>query len=229
MKKAAALFTVLGIIVPQFASAHEHYQYEIGHTVYEIVIGSLAEPVIVDDKTGIDFRVSKAMMDHDMHAESGTPHSSHSLGASAPVVGLEATLKAELISSDTRRIVELSPVYATPGSYKAAFYPTHATTLSYRIFGTIEGVPFDQTYTCNPAGHNVAPEDLSRVEVSEGVTRTLKSGAFSCPVEKAALGFPGETATIAALTERIDYSERLGYGAGALALLSLVAGYIRRK
>ncbi len=222
MKKTITLFSAIAIaVLPFAASAHQHESFEINGETYDFTVGSLNEPVTVDDKTGVDLRVSlaghEAMPANDHHAAGGA------------VTGLEQTLKVELIAGDKKKTLDLSPVYNTPGSYKAAFYPTVATTLSYRVFGTINETDFDYTFTCNPAGHTVAPEDKTRVEVSDKVTRTLKTGAFGCPTEKAPMGFPENSADVVSLTGSTQSASFVGWGAAAIALLALALAFTRRR
>ncbi len=225
MHKTLTALTLAAFALPQLVAAHEHYEYMIGADTYEITIGSLNEPLVVDDKSGVDFRIAK--LEKAASGENGGRHAHGSTG-STPVVGLEETLKVDVIAGDRRKTFELTPVYATPGSYKAQFYPTEATQLSYRIYGTIAGVPFDQTYSCNMAGHNEAPEDTTMVQISDGVMRHLKTGAFSCPVEKTSLGFPTEGVSLAVLSESVDGSNRMAWIATILAGFALAASMRRR-
>lgn len=196
--------------VPLAVSAHSHTEFEINGMKYGFVVGSLNEPVAVDDKSGVELRISKG-------------------DAETPVEGLEETLMVELIAGDKKKTLELSPMYGTPGAYKAPFYPTIATTFSYRVFGTVEGTPFDYTFTCNPAGHGEVPEDTSRVNVSDKVVRTLKTGAFSCPVEKAEMGFPEVSASVIELQKQTGDSGMVSWGAGAVALVALAVAFLRRR
>ena len=87
-------------MLPLVASAHEHATYTIDGAPYQIVIGSLNEPVAVDDKTGVDLTVNKCYTaactatkgpDGDMDGPAGTP-----------VTGLESTLKVELVAGDQK-------------------------------------------------------------------------------------------------------------------------------
>jgi hypothetical protein len=157
------------------ALAHENHVYRIGAKTYQFTIGSLNEPVAVDDKTGLDFRVVE-------------PSLSNAEGA--PVDGLDQTLKVELAAGGQKRVFSIQPAFGQPGAYRTAFYPTVQTTLSYRIFGTIENIPLDLTFTCNPAGHPRSPDDNNEVKISDQVSRLSKRGAFGCPVAKADMGFP---------------------------------------
>lgn len=209
------------VLTPLLASAHEHQRFEIGGELYEFTIGSLNEPIAVDDKTGVDLRV--VMVGH----ETMGANEHHAAGGA--VTGLEESLKVELIAGNEKKVLSLTPVFNTPGSYKAPFYPTVATTLTYRVFGELKGTPVDFTFTCNPAGHPVAPEDKTRVLVSDGVVRIYKSGAFGCPAEKASMGFPEQSASVAALQNETETSTAISYGAGAIALLALALALLRRR
>lgn len=206
---------VLGVVlfVPLGAFAHEHQVFEINGASYEITIGSLNEPVSVDDKSGVDFRVAKRI---------GATEKTE------PVTGLESSLNVELGAGDKKKVLSFSPVYGVPGSYKASFYPTVATTYSYRVFGSLENTPFDVTFTCSPAGHAQATDDTTRVEVSPGVFRVLKSGSYGCPAEKSTQGFPEETTSLLSLKETGEDS-MVAYGAAITALLALGVALVRRS
>jgi hypothetical protein len=225
MKKIMAAMPILALLaLPLTASAHGHTEFEINGVKYGFVVGSLNEPVTVDDKTGLDMRITKAgPVTHDDHA-AGDDHDE-----GAPVIGLEETLQVEMIAGEAKKITDISPAYGVPGAYRNAFYPTVATTLSYRVFGTIEGTPFNYTFTCNPAGHAQEEDDTSRVQVSDKVVRTLKSGGFGCPSEKADLGFPEKSASVVELNQNATDSNMIAYGAGALALAALAVAFMRRR
>lgn len=220
-RKTFLVLLMCVVIVPAMASAHERQRFEIDGELYEFVVGSLNEPIVVDDKTGLDLTVREV---HEGGAKSSDHHSTE--GA---VTGLEETLKVELIAGGKKKTLELSPVYNAPGAYKAPFYPTVATTLSYRVFGAIKGTPFDYTFTCNPAGHGEVPEDTLRVQVSDKVVRTLKTGAFGCPIEKADMGFPEVSASVVELQKQSSNSAMIGWGAATFALVALTTALLRRR
>lgn len=211
-------------LMPALASAHEHQEFEINGVHYSIVVGSMNEPVTVDDSSGVELEITReaGTMMHD-EEEAGHEHTS-----AGGVTGLEDSLKVELIAGDKKKVLDLSPTWGVPGGYYAKFYPTVATTLSYRIFGDISGTPFDYTFSCNPAGHAPAPEDTTRVEVSDKVFRIHKSGSYGCPVEKASMGFPEESADIVSLKQGAQ-SGMLAWGAIAISLLALAMSFRRRS
>lgn len=213
------------------ALAHEHHTFRIGDHEYGFTVGSLNEPVYVDDKTGVDLRIER------MGGEKQESHG-HAAAADAhdegtPVTGLEKTLKVELIAGDRKRVLDLAPAYGAPGSYKAPFYPTVATTLTYRVFGELEGTPVDLSFTCNPAGHPATPEDTTEVSMGEGVTRIHKAGAFGCPRPKSDAGFPEPAASLRDLAAPKPAAEQpsspLPLALGALGTVLGAAALVMKK
>jgi hypothetical protein len=175
----AALVSLVSV-TPQ-AFAHERQLYTIGGQDYLIVIGSLNEPIIVDDKSGVDLRV--------LTADPNNPMNSTAEGA-VPVEGLEETVQVELGAGNVTKVLQLEPAFGEPGAYEAPFYPTVATTLTYRLFGTINNTPVDLTFTCTPTGEAGATADNSTVQVSEGVVRKGIEGGYGCPAPVTDAGFP---------------------------------------
>ncbi len=221
------LGATLMLLLPISVLAHERQAFTIGGTDYLFVVGSLAEPIVVDDKTGVDLRVMKP--------DPTDPTNASAKGVT-PVTGLESALKVELIAGDKKKVLDLTTVYGTPGSYKAIFFPTVKTTLTYRVHGTLNNTPVDLSFTCATEGVT-AVEDTSRVELTPGVTRTYKNGQYGCPMGKEELGFPEASASLynmhedlhremsadkKALMAKIDQNP--APAAMAFALLALVLG-----
>ncbi len=195
--KSKNIFAVLLVVsalcaLPTLASAHERQVINIGGTDYLFVVGSLGEPVVVDDKTGVDFRIKVA--------DPKDPTNASGAGAK-PVTGLEQTLKVELIAGDKKKTQDLTPAYNDAGAYKTTFFPTVQTTLTYRFFGTINNTPVDLSFVCNPAGSPKVADDKTSVSLGTGVTRTFKAGGFGCPLAKEDLGFPEDAMTVLGLHE----------------------------
>lgn len=165
----------------QTAFAHERALFTIGENDYLFVIGSIDEPVFVDDKSGVELAVYSPDPNDPMNSRANQTQ---------PVEGLEEALQVEVIAGDQQTVFSLEPAFMQPGRYEAVFFPTVETTYSYRVFGNINGTDFDYTFTCNPAGHVEAPANATAVEISENVTRHEQAGVFGCPVERADLGFP---------------------------------------
>lgn len=203
---ALGLGTALVALSPTFASAHEHQIFEIGDKTYDFTVGSLNEPIVVDDKTGVEFSVWTT-----------------GSGAAA-VTGLEDTLKVEIAADGKTKVMDLAPAWGEEGSYHAVFYPTIATTYSYRFFGTVNNIPVDLTFTCNAGGHNMAAmeKNTTHVEVSEGVTRIEQRGAFSCPLAKAAMGFPAASSSVDSLATYAGFTSSISIAALAIALFALI-------
>ncbi|MCE9549281.1 hypothetical protein K8Q98_02680 [Candidatus Nomurabacteria bacterium] len=209
------------LLSPNYASAHGHTSFEINEKVYSFTIGSLNEPVSVDDKTGLDMRVmSMSHHAHEMANKSGGEH------AGTPVLGLDKTLKVELIAGDKKKILDISPAYNEPGAYRAYFIPTVQTTFSYRVFGTIDNVPFDYTFTCNPAGHPQTDEDTREVEISKGVTRIEAGASFGCPVARADLGFPEPSMTTYELDTKASDAKSTANTARIFGIVGIVFGVL---
>lgn len=167
-------------VTPQ-AFAHQRQLYTIGGQDYLIIIGSLNEPIFVDDKSGVDLRV--------LRADPNNPMNSSAEGA-APEEGLEETIQVELGAGNVTRVLQLEPAFGEPGAYEAPFYPTVATTITYRLFGTINNTPVDLTFTCTPTGEAGAAADMSTVQMSEGVVRKGIEGGYGCPAPLTDAGFP---------------------------------------
>lgn len=167
-------------VTPQ-AFAHQRQLYTIGGQDYLFVIGSLNEPIFVDDKTGVYFLA--------LTPDPNDPMNSNANGT-APVEGLEETLQVEIGAGNITKVMSLEPAFGEPGTYEAPFYPTVATTLTYRIFGTINNTPVDLTFTCSPAGEAEPAADNSTVQVSEGVVRMGIEGGYGCPESRSDFGFP---------------------------------------
>jgi MYXO-CTERM domain-containing protein len=219
MKKIALITSSILFALPIVASAHAHASYLIGGTQYDIVIGSLNEPIVVDDKTGLDLRVTsggrmQVAEDGDMEPVGGTP-----------AIGLEQTLQVEMISGDTKKTMDISPVFNTPGSYKTAFYPTSNAQFSYRLFGEINGVDVDLSFTCLPQG-GTAPEHEEEKEISADVQQLMRGGSFGCALAKELLGFPEDTRSLSSLG---GGSHSLSIAALALAALALAFSFRRRS
>lgn len=217
------------MLLPLVASAHEHDTFKIGNAHYQFVIGSLNEPIVVDDKTGLDLTVTKCYSaactptksaDGDMDGPAGTP-----------VTGLENTLKVEMTAADQTKTFEINPQYGKPGAYKTTFYPTIATTFSYHITGTISDTPVDLTFTCVPEGTPRAEDDATAVKLSDSVTRTSHGGGFGCPAAKEALGFPVKASSINSLSDEAGNAKGMAQAVLAFGAVGLVLGVwsMRRK
>jgi hypothetical protein len=180
--KKTVFFVLLSLCaLPSFASAHERGIFEIGGSFYQFVIGSQGEPVMVDDKSGLDLRVTKLVS---ATATSGTP-----------VAGLEKTLQLEISAEGQKRVQAITAVYGQVGAYNSLFFPTKSTILTYRVFGSIDGSVVNLSFTCHKGEHVMggSPDTVTK-DMGGGITRHMQAGMFSCPSEKEQLGFPVRSA-----------------------------------
>ena len=221
MKKnliALSMAALAFIAFAPFASAHEHDTFKIGNAYYLLTVGSLNEPVIVDNISGVDFRVSRVA------SPNGTMNA---MSNGTPITGLESTLKVELGAGDKKEVLPLDPA-DTPGSYTANFIPTVPTTYTYRIFGTIAGTPVDLTFSCVPGAVSESTTDNAQVKVSDAVTRMDKIGAFGCPAARAAEGFPESALSSYELNQNIQNAANAAKTEGAasqtVGIIGLIAG-----
>jgi hypothetical protein len=167
-------------IVHQNVYAHQRQLFTIGNEDYLFVVGSLNEPIFVDDKTGVDFAAYSP--------DPNDPVNSKANGTK-PIDGLENTLKVELAAGDKKKVLNFEPAYQNPGHYEAPFFPTIETTYNYTLFGNINGTEFRATWTCSPA-ESEPISDNSTKQISDGVIRKAMLGSFGCPESRTDLGFP---------------------------------------
>jgi len=118
----AALSAVLLLITAAPALAHE--RRNVGE--YMLVVGFIGEPVFTDQRSGLEFSVTRG---------------------DEPIEGLAETLTAQAIYQDQTLDLPLSPRFGQPGWYQSHFFPTAAGPYSFHISGTINGTPVDETFT----------------------------------------------------------------------------------
>jgi hypothetical protein len=124
--RAAVVAVALLALTASAALAHE--VREVGEHTF--VVGFIDEPVFTGQKSGLEFFVSH--------------------GEEEPVEGLEETLEAEVTFGSQTRALEISPRFGEPGAYESVFFPTAAGPYTFRIFGEVEGEPFDESFTAGP-------------------------------------------------------------------------------
>jgi hypothetical protein len=117
---AAAALTALASGV-----ASAHVPEMVGPFATEV--GWLDEPAVQGQMNGLDIRILTRAEDK-------------------PVSGAEKTLKAEIGHGGRTKTVDLEPQHGKPGAYTAAVLPTRPGAYTVRLFGTVDGTPFDATY-----------------------------------------------------------------------------------
>jgi hypothetical protein len=174
------ILLVSSYLLHQNVYAHQRQLFTIGKTDYLFVVGSLNEPIFVDDKTGVDFAAYSP--------DPNDPVDSKANGTK-PIEGLENILKVELAAGDKKKVLNFEPAYQNPGHYEAVFFPTIETTYNYTLFGNINGTDFRATWTCSPA-EGEPLSDNSTVQIYDDVIRKAMLGSFGCPQPITDLGFP---------------------------------------
>lgn len=162
MLGAIGLVTLL-VSLHEAVSVEAHEHRRVGQV--EFVVGWAVEPAFVGEKNGLELRVLRP-------APNG--------GEGTPVEGLERTLRAEVLFGGQSRALTLRPVFRQPGRYTADIVPTRVGDYRFRITGTIDGRPVDETFdSADGKFHGVqeiaavqfperlpSPADLSRETVA---------------------------------------------------------------
>jgi len=128
----AVLATLAVAILPSVALAHET------RTVagkYKFVVGFLNEPALVDQPNGIDLTVTD-------------------LNSGQPILGVEKSLKAQIIFGGESEDVTLSPRFNLPGKYTAYVIPTKTGTWKFHFTGKINSDNIDELFTSGPGRFN---------------------------------------------------------------------------
>ena len=156
-----AAVLVLFALLPAVAGAHESRDVADGQ--YRLVVGFLNEPVAVGDKSGLDLRVTKPAAD----------------GSSEPVAveGLESTLQGEVYYGAEMMALTIEARFGQPGAYASYFYPNAAGTYSFRVFGEIEGVAIDETFTSGPDTFGDVEERLLFPAANDAAAAPVVTGA----------------------------------------------------
>jgi hypothetical protein len=169
-------------ILQNMVVAHQRQLFTIGNKDYLFVVGSIGEPLYVDQKSGVELFA--------YWPDPSDPVNSQANGTK-PIEGLEGMLKVDISAGDKNRTLDFEPAFRDPGHYEAPFYPTVETTYNYTVFGSINGTKFNSTWTCSPGGGESDPiSDNSTVEFSPNVTRKSIMGGFGCPLPVSDAGFP---------------------------------------
>jgi hypothetical protein len=179
---AAILLLFSTGILQNVAFAHQRQLFTIGDKDYLFVVGSVDEPLYVDQKSGVELFA--------YWPDPSDPTNSQANGTK-PIEGLEKMLKVDVSAGAKNKTLDFEPAFRDPGHYEAPFYPTVETTYNYTVFGSINGTDFKTTWTCSPGGGEATPiSDNSTVEISPNVTRKSIMGGFGCPLPVSDAGFP---------------------------------------
>lgn len=120
---------VLAAVLASFMTTSAHGGTQVGD--YRIEIGFKNEPALQGQLNGLELIVTNTKTEK-------------------PVIGLENSLKGEVIFGASRKPVKIEPVEGEDGIYTAPILPTEVGDYSWHIFGTIENMPVDVTMTSSP-------------------------------------------------------------------------------
>ena len=165
---SAAFILVLLTLALTNAPAYAHEQRDVSK--YSLEVGFFVEPAIEGQTNGIDLRVTDN-------------------ATNQPVTGLEKTLQVEItcITAKASKTLAIEPVDpdGDPGHYNNGFIPTTPGRYSFRVFGTIEGTPVNETFTSGPdtfsdvitAADLQFPQQLPSLRELDGVARAAQTTA----------------------------------------------------
>ena len=146
---ALAFLLLIGMIIivsPPQAFAHTHKVLTINGQQVEFVVGWVIEPPYVDEVNSVDFWA------HYINAT--CPRGT--VSTSCPVYNLDQSLQVQVITGGQSQVLTFSPNLSNDvppvfnGEYTANIEPTVAGSYSFRIFGNVNGVPVNETFTCGP-------------------------------------------------------------------------------
>ena len=191
--RAILLAIVLFVALPLTASAHE--RRDVGGGKYQVVVGFVAEPAILGEPNGVDFRVTTKDGDK-------------------PVEGAERTMKVAIQhGGGPAREMPLRARFGQPGAYTADLIPTRAGAYVFTFTGDIEGTPINEKFESGPGRFNDV-EDAAKLQFPEPVPyagelqRQLRDAesraaqATTLAYAGAGLGLLGTALALAALLRR---------------------------
>ena len=175
---------ILSIAIPsQFAFAHEKQLLSINEKPYLFVVGSIGEPVYINDKSGVElFAYTPDPNDPLAEDANGTK----------PVTGLEKTLKVEVSAGPKNKTLDFEPDEDNPSHYTATFFPSAETTYTYTLTGTVDNTPIHISYSCVPGAgdDDSSAGNNTKTVLSKGVVREQVAGGFSCPMPRDEVTIP---------------------------------------
>ena len=175
---------ILSIAIPsQFAFAHEKQLLSINEKPYLFVVGSVDEPVYINDKSGVEI-FAYIPDPNDPLAEDAN--------GTKPVTGLEKTLKVEVSAGPKNKTLDFEPDEDNPSHYTATFFPSAETTYTYTLTGTVDNTPIHISYSCVPGAgdDDSSGGNNTKTVLSQGVVREQVAGGFSCPMPRDEVTIP---------------------------------------
>lgn len=177
---ASLIAASLLILAAGLASAHE--KRVVGQ--YTMFVGFFSEPAIVEQPNAVDVWVQQG------------PDASPT-----PVPGLAGTLKADVKFGGQTKTVALEESDDNPGEYTGSFIPTAEGPYTFRVYGTINGMNLDQSFTSGP-------ETFSDVEASSP------------------LQFPNSVPQVASVAQTANSAHSTANSAQTLGIIGIVVGLL---
>ncbi len=176
-------FSLLISIGSQFAYAHEKQLLSINEKPYLFVVGSVDEPVYINDKSGVEFFA--------YIPDPNDPLAEDADGVK-PVAGLEKTLKVEVSAGPKNKTLDFEPDEENTAHYKATFFPSAETTYTYTLTGTVDNTPIHISYSCVPGAgdDDSSAGNITKTVLSQGVVSEQLAGGFSCPMPRDEVTIP---------------------------------------
>lgn len=150
------------LLIVGLVSAHEgrevgDYTIEIGWRVEPAYTGLMNGPEITvslheeseaehTEEAADNLEESEATAEAE-HSETGADD--HEEAENSGVAGLDISLQVEVIFGPSTRTFNLRPVIGEPGRYTADLIPMRPCDYSFRVFGTIEGMSIDETFSAS--------------------------------------------------------------------------------
>ena len=193
------LIFISALLLPDTVFAHELQLLQIGNQDYFVRLGFANEVAFVNNKEEffIDFR----LLEKSLTSLPQTEQEDRTMKFTR-VPELWKTLRVEVKSGNTKKELRLFPYTHYDGLYHVDFFPTVSDTYSFRIFGTINGIPVEITTECTRAETHQKASDAHptadfRKEISPNVILKSKGRGFSCPFQREDAEFPvSSTATL---------------------------------
>ena len=227
MKKPAifaiATLYFFGVFIPGAALAHQNSLLQIGNDFYWFKIGFIRggeETPLARERTEFQIYVLRA----DSKSISADPRSAEL------VPDIEKNLSAEVIFGNVKKEFKLTSIERTnqPTFYTLSFVPGVEGVYSLRLFGTLDNIPVDMTFTCSSAGHGVVSEQ-NRLQIKIGAKELKRSGSFACPISRDQILFPGAVSSgqnAGSASQPLSLRERLAPYETQLEVGVVVSGFL---
>lgn len=148
-----ALVSTVGLVFAHEGREVGEYILEIGWRVEPAYTGLMNGPEITVTRHGGEGEEEHTEEETtEATPEAEAEHSNaeteeHAEEESNGVMGLEDTLEIEVSFGPASKVFNLQPVSGEPGHYTADLIPTRPGDYTFRVFGTIEGIEIDETFS----------------------------------------------------------------------------------